>query len=33
ERETKHIAPNPHSISDENWRRVLPRLRQVNYLN
>ena len=28
ERETKHIVPHPHSVSDENWRRVLPRLRQ-----
>lgn len=28
ERETKHIVPHPHSVSDESWRRVLPRLRQ-----
>ncbi|CAH3882920.1 hypothetical protein AI2623V1_5797 (plasmid) [Klebsiella oxytoca] len=28
ERETKHIVPHPHSVSDEKWRRVLPRLRQ-----
>lgn len=28
ERETKHIVLHSHSVSDENWRRVLPRLRQ-----
>ncbi|EEQ1469248.1 DNA-binding protein [Salmonella enterica] len=28
ERETKHIVPHPHNVLDENWRRVLPRLRQ-----
>ncbi|ECP4385639.1 TPA: DNA-binding protein [Salmonella enterica] len=28
DRETKSIIPHPHDISDENWRRVLPRLRQ-----
>lgn len=30
ERETKHIVPHPHSVSDENWRRILPRLRQTS---
>ena len=27
-RETKNIIPHPFSAEDENWRRVLPRLRE-----
>lgn len=30
DRETKHMIPHLHDIADENWRRVLPRLRQKN---
>ncbi|MDF7679090.1 P22AR C-terminal domain-containing protein [Enterobacteriaceae bacterium ESL0689] len=29
ERETRAIVPHPHCVSDENWRRVLPKLRKT----
>ncbi|MFL7751335.1 P22AR C-terminal domain-containing protein, partial [Raoultella ornithinolytica] len=32
ERETREKVPHPYDMADENWRRVLPRLRQ-NLLN